>query len=101
MNSQPVEAFFRSCYPTIANPHTSAQSPTMNAALTAEISRLSPAEKLLLVEELWNEIAAASNTVEPPAWHDQVLAEDAADYTANPARGDSWANVKRRIAAQA
>ena len=28
----------------------------MNATLAAEIERLSPAEKLLLVEELWNQI---------------------------------------------
>jgi len=29
----------------------------MNAVLAAELERLSPAEKLLLVEELWNQIA--------------------------------------------
>lgn len=52
----------------------------MTAALAAELEKLSPAEKLLLVEELWNEIAKESNLVEPPAWHDQVLAKDAADY---------------------
>ena len=44
------------------------------------IRKLSAAEKLLLIEELWNGIARESNTVEPPAWHDQVLAKDATDY---------------------
>ncbi len=73
----------------------------MTATFAAELKQLSPAEKLLLVEELWNELAKESNTVEPPAWHDQVLAEDAADYTANPACGDTWANVKQRITRQA
>ena len=73
----------------------------MNAVLAAEIQRLSPAEKLLLVEELWDAIAKDSNAAEPPAWHDQVLAEDAAEYSADPSRGDSWANVKRRITGQA
>lgn len=73
----------------------------MNATLAAELKQLSPAEKLLLVEELWNDIAKQSNTVEPPAWHDQMLAEDAAEYSANPARGDSWATVKQRIIRQA
>ena len=75
--------------------------PDMNAALAAEIQRLSPAEKLLLVEELWNQIAKESNAAEPPPWHDQALAEDAARYSADPARGDSWADVKRRITSQA
>ncbi len=73
----------------------------MNSVLTTEISRLSPAEKLLLVEELWDDIAKESNAVEPPAWHDQALAEDAARYAADPSPGDNWANVKRRIIAQA
>jgi hypothetical protein len=56
----------------------------MTSTLAAELKQPSPAEKLLLVEELWIDIAKASNTVQPPAWHDQVLAEDAADYAANP-----------------
>ena len=73
---------------------------SMNAVLAAEIERLSPAEKLLLVEELWNQIARESNAVEPPAWHDAVLAEDAQHYAADPSRGDSWKNVKQRIIGQ-
>jgi putative addiction module component (TIGR02574 family) len=73
----------------------------MNAALAAEIARLSPAEKLLLVEELWNEIARDSNAMEPPAWHDQALGEDAERYTADPSRGDTWENAKRRITGKA
>ena len=73
----------------------------MNATLAAEIGRLSPAEKLLLVEELWDQIAEESNAAEPPVWHDQALAEDAARYAADLSRGDSWANVKRRITGQA
>ena len=72
----------------------------VNATLAAEIERLSPAEKLLLVEELWNQIARESNAVEPPAWHDKVLAEDADRYAADPSRGDSWENVRRRIAGE-
>jgi len=73
----------------------------MTPTLATEISRLSPAEKLLLVEELWDEIANESASAEPPAWHDQVLAEDAARYAVDPSRGDTWANVKRRITGQA
>lgn len=73
----------------------------MNATLAAEIERLSPAEKLLLVEELWDSIAKESNAVEPPAWHDKALAEDAEEYSADSSRGDSWENVKRRITGEA
>tara|TARA_R110002167_G_scaffold303489_1_gene507732 strand:- start:1302 stop:1523 length:222 start_codon:yes stop_codon:yes gene_type:complete len=73
----------------------------MNATLAAEIERLSPTEKLLLAEELWDSIAKESNVVEPPAWHDKALAEDTAEYAADSSRGDSWENVKRRITGEA
>jgi hypothetical protein len=73
----------------------------MNATLAAELKQLSSAEKLPLVEERWNDIAKESNTIEPPAWHDRVLAEDATEYAANPVRGDSWSIVKERIIRQA
>jgi len=69
----------------------------MNPAIAAEIERLSPAEKLLLVESLWDSIAKESTEIEPPKWHDQILAEDAKRYAADPSRGDSWEVVKRRI----
>lgn len=69
----------------------------MNAALTAKIAPLSPAERLLLVEELWNQIARDSNAMEPPAWHDKALAEDAERYASDPSRGDTLENAKRRI----
>lgn len=101
MRSAPPRALFSQFLPKIANPTASAQFLLMNATLVAELKQLSSAEKLLLVEELWNDIAKESNTIEPPAWHDQVLAEDAAEYAANPARGDSWSIVKQRIIRQA
>ena len=72
----------------------------MSPTLAAELKQLSPAEKLLLVEELWDSIAKGSNALDPPAWHDKALAEDAKHYAADPSRGDSWANVKRRITGQ-
>ncbi len=62
----------------------------MNTVLFAEIERLSPAEKLPVVEELSNQIARESNAVEPPGWHDGVLAEDAQRYASDPSRGNSW-----------
>ncbi len=69
----------------------------MNPTLAAEIERLSPAEKLILVESLWDSIAKDTTAVEPPKWHDQVLAEDAARYASDPSHGASWDAVKRRI----
>jgi putative addiction module component (TIGR02574 family) len=45
----------------------------MNTVLTAEINRLSQAEKLLLVEDLWDQIAAAPDNLSVPAAHREML----------------------------
>lgn len=72
----------------------------MNAALNAEISRLSPTEKLQLVEELWDTLAANPDQLTIPAWHAKLLDEDQALYRANPTEGSSWSEVKARITGQ-
>lgn len=76
----------------VANPAAPGQYVTMNATLTAEISRLSPAEKILLVEELWDQIASASPSLPVPVAHreelDRRLASDANDV------GLPWSEVR-------
>jgi len=69
----------------------------MNAALATEIGRLTTAEKLQLVEKLWDEISASEDQLPIPDWHRQVLAEDEARYQANPTEGSSWPEVKARL----
>jgi putative addiction module component (TIGR02574 family) len=69
----------------------------MNAALATEISRLTPTEKLRLVEELWDTLAADPDQLPIPAWHAQALDEAQAAYKANPDAGSPWPVVKARI----
>lgn len=69
----------------------------MNTALASEISRLTPAEKLQLVGELWDDLASSEDRLLIPAWHEKLLAEDQASYQANPTQGSSWPEVKDRI----
>ncbi len=69
----------------------------MNAALASEIRRLTPAEKLQLVGELWDDLTANEDRLPIPTWHEELLAEDQARYAANPAEGSSWAEVNARI----
>ena len=69
----------------------------MNAVLATEISRLTPGEKLQLVEELWDEIAASEDQLPIPDWHRSVLNEDQARYEANPTEGSPWPEVKARL----
>ena len=69
----------------------------MNVALASELRHLTPVEKLRLVEELWDEIAASEDQLPIPEWHAQVLAEDAARYQKNPTEGAPWPEVKARL----
>ncbi|MFA6961735.1 MAG: addiction module protein [Opitutaceae bacterium] len=68
----------------------------MNTALASEINRLTPAEKLQLVEELWNDLAASEDRLPIPAWHEKLLAEDQVRYQANPTEGSPWSEVHLR-----
>jgi putative addiction module component (TIGR02574 family) len=69
----------------------------MNAAISAEIAHLTPAEKLSFIGELWDGLSAGGGDIPIPEWHKDVLAEDQARYGANPAEGSSWEEVRARI----
>jgi len=70
----------------------------MNATITAEISHLTPLEKLSLIEELWDGLSASDCGIPIPEWHKTVLAEDQARHGANPDEGSPWEEVKARVA---
>jgi putative addiction module component (TIGR02574 family) len=69
----------------------------MNAELASHIDRLTPGEKLQLVEEIWDNLAAGEDPLPLPDWHKQILAEDEAGYRTNPSAGASRSEVKTRI----
>lgn len=69
----------------------------MNSALATEIRRLTPVEKLQLVEALWDDLATDKNPLPIPDWHRQELAEDQGRYQANPTEGSPWPEVKARV----
>ena len=61
---------------------------------------LSPAEKLQLVEDLWDDLAASPNAVPVHDWQKEELARRKANLMNNPAAGLSWDEVKQRVAAR-
>ena len=71
----------------------------MNAALLEEARKLSPAERLELIDALWD-------TLEPPGIDEgsvtveerEVLDARMADLEANPSDESSWEEVKARLA---
>ena len=58
---------------------------------------LSPSEKLQLVEDLWDDLAATPSAVPVYEWQKEELARRKANLTNNPAPGLSWDEVKRRV----
>jgi putative addiction module component (TIGR02574 family) len=58
---------------------------------------LSPAEKLQLVEDLWDDLAATPEDVPVHQWQKDELERRKANLMNNPATGLSWEEVKRRI----
>jgi len=61
---------------------------------------LSPAEKLQLVEDLWDDLAANPQDVPLHDWQLEELARRKANLAGNPSSGLSWDEVKQRIRAR-
>jgi putative addiction module component (TIGR02574 family) len=68
----------------------------MNAS-GGSVFDLSPAEKLQLVEDLWDDLAATPGDMPVHNWQKEELARRKANLMNNPASGLSWEEVKRRI----
>jgi len=58
---------------------------------------LSPAEKLQLVEDLWDDLAATPEAVPIHGWQREELARRKARLAANPASEISWEDLQQKI----
>ncbi len=67
---------------------------------TLSIFDLSPAEKLQLVQDLWDDLAAEPESVPVHDWQKQELARRKANLLKNPGAGLAWEEVKRRVRAR-
>lgn len=68
----------------------------MNSTTTS-IFDLSPAEKLQLIEDLWDDLAATPEAVPVPEWQKGELDRRKANLRENPASGLTWEEVKCRV----
>lgn len=64
---------------------------------TPTVFDLSPAEKLQLVEDLWDDLAATPESVPIHDWQMVELARRKANLLKNPAAGLGWEEVRRRV----
>ena len=58
---------------------------------------LSPAEKLQLVQDLWDDLATTPESIPVHEWQKEELARRKANLQRHPGSALSWDEVKRRI----
>jgi putative addiction module component (TIGR02574 family) len=61
----------------------------------ANLLNLSPSERLLLVQDLWDSLNVGD--IPLTEWQKEELDRRGAKYQANPSSGSSWEDVKQRI----
>ena len=69
-------------------------SPTLKSL---GIDQLSVAQRILLVEEIWDSIAEQETDIPLTEAQRQDLERRIANYEANPKAGSSWQEVKARL----
>lgn len=72
----------------------------MSSEMLAEIKELSVSERLQLVAEIWDSIAAAPEELPVSEAQRQELDRRLELHEKNPASGTSWDDVKARIRAR-
>lgn len=66
----------------------------MNAVIKQEISNMTIEEKILLVEDLWDTIAASQEDIPLTASQISELEQREQDYHKNPDSAKSWESFK-------
>lgn len=64
---------------------------------TTSVFDLSPAEKLQLVEDLWDDLASSPDDVPVHEWQKEELDRRKANLMKNPGSTLSWGELKARI----
>jgi putative addiction module component (TIGR02574 family) len=69
----------------------------MKTLTASEIAEMPIQQRIQLVEDIWDSIAAMPEAVPVPEWHKQELEKRLEAYHANPHEGSPWQEVKQRI----
>jgi putative addiction module component (TIGR02574 family) len=66
-------------------------------SIHAEFQQYSITEKVQVVQELWDQIAASPEQLPIPAWHRAELEKREHEHTLSPDPGEDWDIVKARL----
>lgn len=62
-----------------------------------ELHKLSPTEKLKVIEALWSDLAADENAFPSPVWHEQELRKTEAEFAAGGLEILDWEDAKAEL----
>jgi putative addiction module component (TIGR02574 family) len=63
----------------------------------AELHKLSPVEKLRIIEALWNDLAGDEESFASPAWHEDALRQTEAEFVAGCTETLDWEAAKKEL----
>jgi len=67
------------------------------SSLAENIRSLSRSEKVALMETLWNDLSVGPQELEPPSWHEDVLASRRHEWENRDTVSEDWNEVKRSL----
>ena len=82
---------------SISGARTAIRKKRSDSDPTVSVFELSASEKLQLVEDLWDDLAAVPEDVPVPEWHKKELDRRKANLEKHPASGITWEELQRRV----
>jgi hypothetical protein len=67
------------------------------AKIELPLSQFTYAEKLDLLETIWDDLSRDETVFESPAWHENILNERREAFFAGTLQNSDWAEAKERI----
>jgi gamma-glutamyl phosphate reductase len=64
------------------------------------LDRMSTADKLRALEEIWDDLSRNAADIPAPGWHDDVLKARERKIAEGASTFDDWPDVKRRLLGQ-
>jgi hypothetical protein len=65
-----------------------------------ELHKLSPLEKMKIIEVLWDDLSTKEESFDSPVWHEAKLRKAEADFTGNRNDVMDWGDAKRLLRKQ-
>jgi len=66
-------------------------------SITKPLAEMSVAEKIQMMESLWDELCHKADSIESPAWHQDVLAQREESLEKGEDAFEDWDSAKRTI----